>query len=307
MTDTKNIAASVRQRLLNYAKAYGDDYQRTLTRYAIERLLYRLCQTPASENYILKGAMLFITWPERTFRPTGDLDLLGYGSPDPAAMTALFSDIAKVAFANDGILFDANTITADPVREDDRYQGARITLQAQLGTAIIPVQIDVGFGDNVFPAAERRAFPCLLEGLPAPEILMYPRETVVAEKFEAMVRFNEANSRLKDFNDIWIIIQTFEFDLATLVQAILGTFKQRGAPLPNELPFALTSAFAAMAEKQQMWSGFLRRNTPAIEPPPLETVLEHLRRFFAPVIAALPVPEAARGKWNNRSSAWEQA
>jgi len=305
MTEPLNIAASVRQRLLNHAKSQGDDYQRVLTRYAIERLLYRLCQTHARERYILKGAMLFLTWPDRAFRPTGDVDLLGYGPPEPAAMKTLFGEITAVQYPEDGIAFDTATLAVEPVREDERYQGVRITMRARLGSAKIPVQVDVGFGDSVFPAAERRAFPCLLTDLPAPEILMYPRETVVAEKFEALVRFDEANSRLKDFSDIWVIIHTFAFEQATLVQALLGTFKQRATPVPQDIPFALTPDFAALAEKQQMWSGFLRRTTPVLVPPGLDAVLDDLRRFFTPVIAAMALPEAAHGDWNPERQIWE--
>jgi hypothetical protein len=195
----KNPSASIRQRLLNHAKAHGDDYQRILTRYAIERLLFRLSQTEAREGYILKGAMLFVTWPEQVFRPTGDLDLLGHGDPDPGAITELFTRICQVEMPADGIIFDPLTLQVEAVREDEKYQGVRLSLSGRLGTAVIPVQVDIGFGDRVYPPPSRKSFPSLLSDMPAADVLMYPPETVVAEKFEAMIRFGETNGRIKDF------------------------------------------------------------------------------------------------------------
>jgi hypothetical protein len=301
----KDVTASIRQRLLNHAKAHGDDYQRILTRYAIERLLYRLSRTAAaSERYMLKGAMLFVTWPQHTFRPTGDLDLLGHGDFDPKAVGQLFAEICAAEYLADGIVLDPKPISAEPVREDDNYQGVRLMLRARLGTAVIPVQVDIGFGDSVFPQPKRRIFPCLLEEMPAANILMYPAETVIAEKFEAMARFGEATSRMKDFHDIWITIRTFDFDLATLVQAVGGTLRRRGTAAPTDMPFVLTPAFGEIDAKQSMWTGFLRRSPPAFPPPPLVIVLEDLRRVFAPVIAALMLPEGAKANWSHDRAMW---
>jgi hypothetical protein len=300
----KDVSASIRQRLLNHAKAHGDVYQRILIRYAIERLLYRLCQTAASERYMLKGAMLFVTWPQHALRPTGDLDLLGSGDSSPDAIRQLFAEICTVEYPADGTVFDPETISAEPVREDDSYQGIRLKLQARLGTAIIPVQVDIGFGDIVFPQPKRRAFPCLLEEMLAATILMYPAETVIAEKFEAMVRFGEATSQMKDFHDIWVTTRIFDFDLATLVQAVGDTLKRRGTAVPRDMPFALTRAFGEIDAKQSMWTGFLRRSPPALPPPPLAIVLADLRRFFGPVIETLTLPEGAKGAWSRDRALW---
>jgi hypothetical protein len=302
---SKDVSASVRRRLLNHARTNGDDYQRVLTRYAIERLLYRLCRTSARDNYVLKGAMLFITWPPLTFRPTGDLDLLGHGDPTPEAMERLFAEICAVEYPPDGMEFVASTISAEPVREEDDYQGVQLKLRARLGTADVPVQVDVGFGDTVFPPPTRRIFPCLLPEMPAADILMYPPETVIAEKFEAMIRFGAATSRIKDFHDIWATTRAFDFDLATLVIAVGGALRQRGAVILDDYPFALTTAFGDMIDKQSLWSGFLRRSPPSVPPPPLAEVLADLRRFFGPVIAALAFPDGARGTWRRDRGAWE--
>ena len=160
------------------------------------------------------------------------------------------------------------------------------------------MQIDVGFGDTVHPAPKKSTFPCLLPGMGIPEILAYPPETVVAEKFEAMVRFGEADSRLKDFNDIWAISSMFEFDMATLVRAVIGTFKRRETDLPSSIPFALTAAFGEVEGKRRMWDAFLRRSPPAVIPPPLDSLLADLRRFLGPVLDASARPEQARGAWD---------
>lgn len=299
-----NPAASIRARLLAHAKARGDDYQRVLTRYAIERLLFRLGETEATESYVLKGAMLFVTWPEHVYRPTGDLDLLGRGDPEPAAVAELFTRICRVHAPNDGITFDPTTLKVDAVREADKYQGVLIGLKGELDGAVIPVQVDIGFGDHVYPPPERRIFPSLLPDLPGANLLMYPPETVVAEKFEAMIRFGEANGRAKDFHDIWITTRTFPFELAGLVEAVGGTLRRRETPIPTDMPVGLTDAFAAIAEARGLWSGFLRRNRPTLEPPPFSDLLSELRRFFAPVIASLGAPEAAHGRWDPDSGSW---
>jgi hypothetical protein len=301
----KDVSASIRQRLHNHATAHRDDYQRILTRYAIERLLYRLSQTAAAgERYMLKGAMLFVTWPRHTFRPTGDLDLLGHGDPDPEAVGRLFAEICAAECVADGIVFDPRAISAVAVRQDDNYRGVQLKLQARLGTAIIPVQVDIGFGDSVFPPPKRRIFPCLLDGMPAANIWMYPAETVIAEKFEAMVRIGEATTRMKDFHDIWAMTRTFDFDLATLVQAVGDTLRRRGTAVPIDMPFVLTPAFGEIGAKQSLWTGFLRRSPPAVPPPPLAMLLEDLRRFFTPVIAVLRLPEGAKGNWSHDRAMW---
>jgi hypothetical protein len=302
----KDPSASIRQRLLNHARAHGDDYQRILTRYAIERLLFRISRTETREQYVLKGAMLFVTWPEHVFRPTGDLDLLGHGDPSPQAITELFVRICQVAEPADGIIFDATTLQVEPVREEEQYQGVRLTLKGRLGTATIPVQVDIGFGDTVYPAPSRNTFPGLLPDLPAAEVLMYPPETVVAEKLEAMIRFGEVNSRIKDFYDIWVTARTFPFDLATLTEAVGGTLRRRQTAIPTELPVALMPRFADAPDTQGLWAGFLRRNPPTLPPPPFGELLDDLRRFCEPILTTLALPEAGKGRWNPDRGIWEQ-
>lgn len=302
----RDPAISIRARLLNHAKQHGDDYNRILTRYAIERLLYRLSLTEATERYVLKGAMLFVTWPEHVFRPTGDLDLLGEGNPEPDALIELFTRICQVEAENDGIVFDHTSLLVEPVREGDKYQGARLAMNATLAGAKIRVLVDIGFGDHVYPAPKRQSFPGLLPDMPAANILMYPPETVVAEKFQAMVALGEANTRIKDFHDIWVTTHTFPFDLANLVEAVSGTLKRRETAVPTGMPLALTDAFAKIAEERGLWSGFLRRNPPTLQPPPFLELQAELRRFFGPVIATLDAPESALGRWDRDAGAWRE-
>lgn len=300
----KDPAASIRARLYNHAREHGDDFQRVLTRYAIERLLFRLSQTEAAERYVLKGAMLFVTWPEHVFRPTGDLDLLGQGNPDPAAITELFTRICQVEVHEDGIIFDPATLKVEPVRDADKYQGVQLGLKGVLAKATAHIQVDIGFGDHVYPPPMRGNFPSLLPDMPAANILMYPPETVVAEKFEAMIRFGEANGRAKDFHDIWVTTRTFPFELPKLVEAVSGTLRRRETAFPVEMPVGLTPAYAAIVEQKGLWTGFLRRTPPALDPPAFPELQEELRRFFGPIIVALPAPEGAKGLWDPGGGTW---
>ena len=204
MNAPKNISASVKARLQNVAAIRGEDFNLLLLRYGIERLLFRLSQSPHADRFLLKGAMLFVVWDEKTHRPTRDLDLLGFGSTDKAELIQVFAAVAAVPVVDDGIVFDPKSVQAADIREDDAYGGVRIRLLGKLGTAEVPVQIDVGAGDVVTPAPERATFPALLD-FPAPQIRTYPVYTVVAEKFEAMVKLGIANTRMKDFHDIWFL------------------------------------------------------------------------------------------------------
>ncbi|WFU07374.1 nucleotidyl transferase AbiEii/AbiGii toxin family protein (plasmid) [Rhizobium sp. CB3171] len=299
----KDKSASIRARLLMHAKQSGEEYQRTLTRFAIERLLFRLSQSGVRDRYVLKGAMLFVTWPENVFRPTGDLDLLGHGDPDPAAIVETFQQICAVE-ADDGLHFDLASIKVDPVREADKYQGARVMLNGELAKAIIRVQVDIGFGDHVYPAPKLASFPSILPDLPTASILMYPPETVVAEKFEAMIRFGLANGRIKDFYDIWLTTQIFQFQLSTVIDAVAGTLARRGTAVPTARPEGFSQAYATIAAEKGLWSGFLERNPPMLAPPAFPELQRQLTRFFEPVIAGLNAPGGAESRWDPVEYSW---
>jgi hypothetical protein len=294
----RNIAASVRQRLLNARKG-TQDFQRLLARYAIERFLYRLSQSAQRDRFVLKGAMLFALWSKEPFRSTGDLDLLGFGANDIETLRSAFAAICGQAMPDDGLTFDADTIEIEAMREEEEYRGARVRLKAKLGTAVIPIQIDIGSGDIIHPAPAELDYPLLLPEFPAARIRAYPPETVIAEKLEAMVRFDEFTSRLKDHYDIWALSHAFTFKKAELAAAVRKTFQHRGTALPSETPTALSDAFAARPDKQTQWEAFLRRTAPTVPPPPFAELVGELRRFVEPVIAgALAEDRAATGEWH---------
>jgi len=272
----------VKARLQNVAGKRGEDFNLLLLRYGIERLLFRLSQSPYANRFLLKGAMLFVIWDEKTHRPTRDLDLLGFGPSDKAELTKVFQEVMAMSVEDDGIVFDPKSVQADEIREDNVYGGVRIRLMGKLGTAEIPVQIDVGAGDAITPAPETTIFPTLLD-FPAPHVRMYPAYTVVAEKFEAMVKLGIANTRMKDFHDVWFLAHRFEFDGPTLRKAIEATFARRQTNLPQS-PEALSETFANDPTKQAQWAAFLRRNGLTGITNQFSEVVAVLRKFIEPVL-----------------------
>lgn len=283
----KNLAASVRQRLLNVAKKRGDDFDLVLSRYALERLLYRMSVSPHGERFLLKGALLFMVWGVDDHRPTRDADLLGFGDSEPDALAAVFREICKVE-CEDGIAFDAGSIAAAPIAEEKVYTGVRVTLRAGLDGARIPVQVDVGFGDAVTPDPQAVDYPVLLDA-PAPKLRAYPVETVVAEKFHAMTVLGMNNSRMKDFYDLKTIGARFAPDPEMLARAIAATFERRKTDLPEDLPLALGPQFAG-DEKKRQWAAFLRRNRLEEKANPLEDCQARIVELVRPAL------ESARRK-----------
>jgi len=284
----RDVATSVRDRLQNHARATGDDFQRVLVRYGIERLLYRLARSPLRDRFVLKGAMLFATWTDAPFRATGDVDFLAFGDPGVETAKSAFVTLCDQAVdMNDGLAFQGDTVVVERTREDEDYQGLKVRLDAKLRNIVIPIRIDIGFGDVIHPASLDIDYPRLLADLPAAHIRAYPPATVIAEKFDAMVRFGDQATRLKDHYDIWAISRTFDFDLATLVAAVRGTLQHRDRALPTTWPAALTDAFAADAGTQRQWTAFLGRTSPTLEPPTFPDLINALRAFLDPILVAL--------------------
>ena len=284
--ELRNIGASVRARLLQRARAEKADYQILLTRYALERLLYRLSVSDQREQFVLKGAMLFAVWQDDPFRPTRDLDLLGHGEPDPATIAASIRSICSVEVPDDGIVFDVAGIEAAPIRGEDEYPGVRVRTGATIAGARLPIQIDVGFGDVITPEAIEIEYPALLDA-PAPILRAYPPETVVAEKTEAIVSLGIANSRMKDFYDLWMIAQTFTFEGDNLAEAIRRTFEQRRTPLPEHIPVGLSDQFAQ--EREAQWRAFLARDRLEVAPVSFVQVVNDLRAFLQPMLTRAEV------------------
>ena len=242
--ELRNVGASVRARLLARARAERADFQLILTRYALERLLCRLSVSNQREQLVLKGAMLLAVWQEDLFRPTRDLDLLGQGDPDTASIAASIRSICSVKVPDDGVVFDTARVEAVPIRDDDAYPGVRVRTGATIAGARLPIQIDVGFGDVITPGAIEIEYPTLLDA-PAPILRTYPPETVVAEKAEAIVTRGIANSRMKDFCDLWMIAQVFSFEGDDLSEAIRRTFERRRTPPPCRNRYLSASVMAS--------------------------------------------------------------
>lgn len=255
----KDIGASVRARLLRLAHERGEDFQLVLTRYANERLLYRLASSRHASRFVLKGAALFTLWTGKAHRATRDLDLLGFGDPTEAHFRSVFADVLADGAGHDGVVFDAASLEVGPIREEQEYGGVRVVVVARIAAAKVRLQVDIGFGDAITPDAAVVEFPPLLD-FPAPRLRAYPRETVVAEKLEAMVQLGLANSRMKDFYDLVVLSRMFEFDGDLLVRAIRATFERRRTPLPAGLPAALTPEFTEDAMKRTQWSAFVRKS-----------------------------------------------
>jgi predicted nucleotidyltransferase component of viral defense system len=281
---------------MNLSRERGEEFQLVLTRYGLERLLYRLAQSPHAWEFVLKGAALFQLWTGQAHRSTRDLDLLGQGEPSPDRMRQLFQEVCSVTVDQDGLTFLTDTIQAEQIKEDDEYQGIRLRIEARLGNARLRLQIDIGFGDAITPGPQAVTYPTLLD-FPAPQMKAYPRETVVAEKFQAMVQLGMANSRMKDFYDVWMLARQFEFDGTGLRAAILATFQHRQTPLPTTPPLALTPEFSTDRQKAIQWSAFLRKGRLAESPPPFEDVVSLLASFLMPPTRALVANEPWNDTW----------
>lgn len=280
-----NVAASVRQRLLDLSRERGEDFQLILTWYAAERFLYRLSLSKYSKQFILKGAMLLNVWMDRSHRPTRDLDLAGYVDASPEQLINLFQEICQVEVEEDGLQYDTESIQVNEIRANQEYQGQRVRLVAYLETARIPVQIDIGFGDVVTPDAEEISYPTLLDS-PAPRILTYPPETVVAEKYQAMVALGILNSRMKDFYDLRMMSRKFTFDGSQLVDAIKATFNRRRTEILGSAPVALTDEFSMDRDRVTQWKAFLKRTGLENTAVDLPQTIEELRLFLIPPLQA---------------------
>ena len=290
----RNISASVRDRLLNKARAEKLDYNLLLTRYALERMLYRLSISKQRDQFLLKGALLFDLWFDVPHRPTHDADFLGFGSAEIPHIEETFRDICRIE-VEDGIAFQPDTVKAAEIRKEANYAGVRVTLLGMLDSARCPVQIDIGFGDAVVPGPDEVHYPVILGEMPGPHLHVYPRYTVVAEKLEALTSLGMLNSRMKDYFDLWILAKHSDFDGQILSRAVAATFDRRRTAIPAGVPIGLSDEFINDAQKGKQWQAFLRKN--ALEPIPLATVVGDLRDFLMPVLAAIVVDGSHDYSW----------
>jgi predicted nucleotidyltransferase component of viral defense system len=286
----KNLPASVRQKLANLARERNVDFGLILVKYGLERILFRLSRSRHRDVFILKGALLFELWTEQRYRPTRDADFLARGDNAPERFAHIFRELCVLEVDEDGLRFDAETVEAGRISEDADYEGVRVTFVAYLERAKIPIQIDIGFGDIVTPAPSETGYPTLLE-FPGPRLLAYPKETVIAEKLQALVKLGIANTRMKDFYDLEILSRTFAFEGKTLAQAIQNTFQKRGTDLPMAgLPVAFTSEFYDDINKKRQWNAFCAKNKSYVANAEFKLVMEAIRNFLA-----LPVRTVQEG------------
>jgi hypothetical protein len=292
----KNVAASVRARLLNGAKERREDFNLTLQRYAAERFLYRLGVSEHREGFVLKGAMLFALWDQSLYRATRDLDLTGYTENDAQSLVAIVQNICSIPCLSDGLEFRSTSIRAEPIRDKNEYHGFRVILQVFLEAARINLQIDVGFGNAIEPPARDEEYPVLLDG-PAPRIRAYPCEAVVAEKMNAMVVLGAANSRYKDFYDVFVLATHFAFAGSVLAQAIAKTFERRRTVISGVQPLALTTGFYSDPKRAAEWQRYLSRNALPGAPADFVVVGELLQVFLVPPWRALAAGHGFSDSW----------
>ncbi len=259
--------------------------------------MYRLDRSPHGKEFVLKGAMLFALWTGQVHRATWDLDLLGRGAIDTQRLVKVFREVCEIKVDGDGLVFDAKSVHGERILEDLEYEGIRIRPGARLGVACISIQVDIGFGDTVIPRPQKQAFPTLLD-FPAPELRVYPRESVVAEKLHAMVVLGIGNSRMKDFYDLWTLARAFEFDGKTICKSVRATFVRRRTTLPKEDPLALSPSFADDPAKQTQWKAFIRKWQLLADPPLLPDVIGLLRGFLMPPVRALVDQRAFEATWS---------
>ncbi len=297
MTEEKgDLGASVAARLLNRARRTGDEYQTLLSSFCFERFLYRLGVSEVRERFVLKGAMLLRLWSDQPYRATRDLDLLRSGDGSFEAIRRDLQAICAVPVEADAVEFDADAIRIESIRAEDEYAGTRAILPARCGSARLGLQIDMGLGDSVWPAPRRCTYPVLLD-FPSPEVFAYPREAVVAEKVEALVVLGDRNSRIKDFFDLHHLASRFEFDRATLFEALKRTFDRRRTPVPKEAPIGLTPAYWENPSRPTQVRAFARRAGLELPDDPGVEFTELLGAFLLPILEDLRRGEGRGGQW----------
>lgn len=295
--DLTNVPASVHQRLLNLARAEGRPFNELLQVFAIERFLYRLSLSKYRDKFVLKGAQMLRAWESPLARPTMDIDMLGRAANEVENMEHIVRECCAVE-GIDGVVFDPESVHGERIVKDAEYQGVRVRLRGTLGKIKLNVQVDFGFGDVVVPEPVPTELPQLLD-LGAPHLLGYTPESAIAEKFQAMVALDMANTRIKDFYDIWSLSRTRAFDGETFSEAIAATFKRRSTPLPQEAPPALTHAFSNDAAKEALWRAFLRKGRLDVEGKTLAEAVSEIAAFLLPPASAAAVGEHFRKRWTS--------
>jgi len=304
LKNIKNIAASVRGRLQNIVRDTKRPFAEVLQYYGMERFLYRLSRSEHRQRFILKGALLFTVWDVQSRRTTVDIDFLAYADNAIAKMEAVIRDVCNAGVVSDGVEFAPGSVKGEKIKENADYEGVRIKFMGHLGTARIPMQIDIGFGDAVAPKPEAIDYPAILD-FPKPRLRGYAFETVVAEKFEAMIKLGALNSRMKDFYDVWLLIRQFVFDGRRLSGAIARTFKNRNMGLPEALPFFAPEIYSEESDRNRIWWAFLEKNE-LREPAKLREAAVVIENFLQPVLDAIVTGKDFKYSWKSPGP-WESS
>ena len=292
---TKNIAASVHQQLLNIARTSGRPFNELLQYFAIERFIYRLSKSPYAKRFVLKGALMFVVWKAPVSRPTKDIDLLGRIENDVDLITSAMKEVCLQEVEPDGMTFNAESVTASTIIEDADYEGVRVRIQGDLGSARVSLQIDIGFGDVVVPKVSEVVYPTIL-GFPSPKLNGYSIESTIAEKFQAMVELGALNSRMKDFYDLWLLSRQFDFDGKAMSTAILRTFEKRKTDIPSR-PLVFQDSFAKDPAREVQWRAFIRRTGLDNAPASFQEVVDTIAAFLGPVVATLATGKDFQKTW----------
>jgi hypothetical protein len=279
----KDMAASVRARLLNKARNENRPYWELQQLFALERFLYRIGRSQHSQRFTLKGALLLTALSVTPTRATRDIDLLGRIDNDPEQVAEIMREICLVSVDDDGLVFDEDSVVATAIAADAEYNGVRVIFRGRLGAAVIPMQVDIGIGDAILGQPDERELPSML-GFPPPVMRCYPLESVIAEKLQVIASLGLVNSRLKDYYDIWIIARDRSFDSGPLGQAIRQTFAHRRTELVPNLQ-GLSSEFATL--KARDWQAFLSRSRILDAPPTLDAVVAGILELTSPILELL--------------------
>jgi hypothetical protein len=301
--DIKNIEASVRALLQNKAKETNRPFAEVLQYYGMERFLYRFSCSEYVDKFILKGALMFTVWQVPQRRTTLDIDFSSTYGNQIATIEKVIRDVCKVSVAPDGLIFDSQIIKGQKIKEDADYEGVRVKFRGFLERARIPMQIDVGFGDVIYPKPKTINYPVILD-FPKPRLKGYPAESVVSEKFEAMVKIGLLNSRMKDFYDIWLMMRQFDFDGLKLVEALKRTFRHRKTSLPQHKPLFAEEIYDEKSDRQTLWRAFLRKGDIKHAPEKLSTTAREIEKFLIKPLDVVNKTQEFEGEWK-ASGPWK--
>ena len=290
-----NLAASIHQQLLDRAREKDRPFNEFLQHFAIERFIYRLSKSTHAKHFILKGALMLPVWSGSASRPTMDIDCLGRMDNDLDVMASAAGDICNVPTVPDGMTFDAESVPVARIAEDAEYEGARIRLRGNLGNARVSIQVDIGFGDVIVPGPNRFEYPGILD-FPRAKLKGYSKESTIAEKFHTMVKLGVLNSRMKDFYDIWLLSNTYNFSGDTLTEAVGKTFSNRNTSVPSN-PTAFETSFGQESTRNSQWRGFISRTRLDDVPSVFSEITTSIRKFLGPVSSAIARDIPFRKTW----------